>query len=76
MREKPRWEEEVWKTVTPPDDIFCKTCIFRLQPVVVGGDTFERHTYASCRIYESPNMKPRDVLWDGAECEYYEKEIN
>lgn len=71
MSEKARWEEENWKTTTPPDDIFCKTCIFRLKPITVAGQTFERHTYASCHIYDN---KPHDVLWDKAECEYYEEQ--
>lgn len=74
MNEKPRWHDEMMQTVTPSDDIICKTCLFRLADVEVAGTTIKRHTYGNCKIFETPEMKPDEVLWEGAECEYYEKE--
>lgn len=70
----PKWENEMWNTTIPPDDIPCKDCIFRLQDIEVAGEVFKRHTYGECRIYESPKVKPHEVLWDGKPCEFYEQE--
>lgn len=70
----PKWEKEMWATTTPPDDIQCKDCIFRLQPVTVAGETMSRHTYGNCKLYEPPQIKPHEVLWEKKPCEFYEKE--
>ena len=71
---KPRWNEEVWSGTTPPKDICCKDCMFKLEPATIGGQIIERHTYGCCALYEYPDMKPHEVLWDGAQCEFWEKE--
>lgn len=57
---------------SPPDDIVCKTCLFRLPPLNVGGTPYERHTVPFCKIYEQPESKPYEILREGASCEYYE----
>lgn len=68
---KPRWNEEVWSGTTPPEDICCKDCMFKLESVTICGETVERYTYGACKIMDD---KPHEVLWDGAQCEFWEKE--
>ena len=43
----------------------CQTCMFATNP-----------SKCYCQIYEKDDgeMKPNGVLFDGADCEYYEKE--
>ena len=72
----PRWANEKWTTVTPDNNIVCKTCKFRLKPVEVSGKTFERYTYGECDIYKYPSIKPYGVLWNNSECEYYKKDVS
>lgn len=64
-------KDELFNTVTPSDDIPCKTCRFKLQPVVVMGRKVERHTYGTCSAFEN---KPSEVLWKGEKCELYNPE--
>lgn len=73
-KKNPKWNEEMWKTITPPENIQCKDCIFRLKPLTVAGETMLRHTYGNCNIFKGSQMKPREVLWEGESCEYYEQE--
>ncbi len=74
MDKKPKWEEEMFAPITPKDDIHCKTCKFKRPSVKIGDEIVERHTFAICKIYDDDERKPNDVLWEGAECEYYEPE--
>lgn len=72
MREKrPRWEKEIW-TAQSPKAIACETCKFRAT-VAGDGTPLDRASTDTCELYEDPERKPHDVLWDGAECEFYEK---
>lgn len=68
---RPRWEKEIW-TVQHPNAVACKTCKFRAT-VANDGSPLDRASTDTCEIYEAPERKPSDVLWDGAECEFYEK---
>ena len=72
MSEKrPRWEKEIW-TAQSPKAIACETCKFRAT-VAGDGTPLDRASTDTCELYEDPERKPHDVLWDGAECEFYEK---
>lgn len=64
-------DSEVVHYPSPPDDVCCKTCIFRLRPMILEGKEVPRHSWGKCHIYDN---KPHDVLWDKAECEYYEEQ--
>ncbi len=70
----PKWEKEMWKTTSPPEDIQCKDCIFRLRPVTVAGETVDRFNYGNCEIFRGTQIKPHEVLWEHGACEYYEQE--
>jgi hypothetical protein len=73
MSEKrPRWESEMWNTIQPNPKA-CETCLFR--PTEYNGLKLDRADTDTCQIYEHPESKPHDVLWDGAECENYEKAV-
>ena len=73
MNEKrPKWESEMW-TGQEPNPVACESCIFR--PTVFRGTQLDRANTDTCGIFEEPDRKPHDVLWDGAECEFYEKAL-
>jgi hypothetical protein len=38
------------------------------------GEKVESPNAGCCEIYEYPDSKPHEVYFDGAECEYYEKQ--
>lgn len=67
-------KNEEFKSKVPKDNIKCKDCVFRMDNVVVMGKLIKRHTYGQCDIYEYPDTKPNAVLFEGADCQYYEKE--
>jgi hypothetical protein len=69
---RPRWESEIWKTQGVTDKIVCKTCMFRY--IEIKGEKVESPKAGGCEIYEYPDCKPHEVYFDGAECEFYEKE--
>ena len=69
---RPRWESEMWNTQGVSDNIVCKTCIFRF--VEVKGQQEEMPDASTCEMYEYPDSKPNEVYFDGAECDYYEKQ--
>ena len=72
MSEKrPRWESEPLSSqrINP---VACETCMFRAS-IEEGDAPLDRATTGNCEIYEFPDMKPDDVYFDGAECEFYEK---
>jgi hypothetical protein len=71
--DKPKWESEGMNTRSVPDNIVCRTCRFKKPSVTIGGVERERYTHSACLIYEPPNYKPNEILWEHAECEYYEK---
>lgn len=53
-----------------PNPIYCRTCRF-----AHGMPPFEDSPEkASCMIYEHPEVKPSNVVFDGEPCEYYEKD--
>ncbi len=64
-------KDEFFNMQTPPDNIVCKTCKFKLQPVIVMGEKVERHTYGTCLLWET---KPQEILWKGAKCDFYRPE--
>ena len=66
---RPRWESEMMGGIDP-NPVACETCMFR--PSTFRGHQLDRADTASCGIFEDPEMKPHDVLWDGADCEFYE----
>lgn len=64
-------KDELFNMQTPPDNIVCKTCKFKLQPVIVMGEKVERHTYGTCLLWEN---KPQEIFWKGAKCDFYRPE--
>lgn len=61
--------EEIFgcKQVNPK---YCETCMF-----VETREPFGKlPRLANCKIYKYPQSKPEEILFSGAECEYYEKE--
>ena len=70
----PRGEKEPWSTTVPSGNIQCRDCIFRLRPITINGESFDRSAYGNCEIYEYPNAKPNEVLWQGDNCPNYSKE--
>ncbi|MCL2556911.1 MAG: hypothetical protein FWE09_00370 [Treponema sp.] len=65
---KPRWEGEMWAT-TQPNARACATCAHR--PSEYDGETLDRADTDNCRIFRSPESKPDDVYWRGADCKHY-----
>ena len=63
--------DEIIRTRVPPDDIRCKTCLFKLPPVEVMGRITERHTFGTCFVFED---KPSGILWKHEDCELYKFE--
>ena len=64
-------KEEIISTVEPSKNIRCRTCKHKLQPVKVRGKEYQRYTFGMCAAFE---YKPDDVLWENADCEFYEEE--
>lgn len=53
-----------------PDNIVCKTCKYKNQ-----GQSYPHFTKAHCGIYrEDITTKPMNILFDGANCVFYESE--
>lgn len=67
-------KNEEFKSKVPKDNIKCKDCMFRLPDVVVAGELVKKYKNGQCDIYEYPDTKPNAVLFEGADCQYYEKE--
>jgi hypothetical protein len=70
---RPRWENETWGTQGVSENIVCKTCMFRF--VEVEGKQEEMPDASTCEMYEYPDSKPKEVYFNGGECEYYEKQV-
>lgn len=65
------WDEVLG--CTRPNPIWCQTCMF-----AHGKPPFEDlPDKGHCMIYSrsSGEMKPKEVLFDGEECEFYEEEV-
>jgi hypothetical protein len=76
MNEKrPRWESEIWHSETVPADIVCKTCMFQMPPATIDGEVYERYTGSVCQIFEKPEYKPHEILWEHGDCEHHEKAV-
>lgn len=66
---------EDFDPVLPDDDIICKDCVFRKPDLVINGRTVVKcYKNGYCLIYEGGKGKPNDILFNGGDCEYYEKE--
>lgn len=80
MSEKRNFNDEPMKGTFPdPKEIKCKDCAFRDKTVVKLGEKVLHVgvTKAFCKIYEKPpktNGKPSAVLFQNADCKYYQKE--
>ena len=62
------------RTVVPKKNIVCKDCKFKMPDVVVRGETYHRHTFGQCQMYEYPDAKPDAVLFGNSKCDFYVKE--
>jgi hypothetical protein len=64
-------KDEKWSVIhVDPNNIICKTCKHKN-----GGMKYPHYTKGCCEKYPSPLFtKPHDVLFEGADCEYYEPE--
>lgn len=57
--------ENDFAPIVPKDDIQCKTCKFKRSGVI-------GYKIAYCEKYN--DGKPDEILFEGAECEFYEEE--
>lgn len=64
-------DSEITEAPSPPENIYCKSCIFQLPPISIDGTMTSRCNWGRCKILDE---KPYDVLYKGAKCEYYERE--
>ena len=64
-------KDEIIRTTEPENDIPCRKCRHRLQPIEVMGERVERHKFGTCLVYDD---KPQSVLWKGEKCEFYQPE--
>jgi hypothetical protein len=69
-KQRPHWESEMMGGGPAPNPKACETCMFR--PSEFNGVKLDRASDSSCQIYEYPESKPKDVYWEGADCEFYE----
>ena len=53
------YEAENFRMVEPPDDIICRDCKFKVQPVTVLGITVERYKHMMCDRFD---RKPHDIV--------------
>lgn len=65
------WDDEQFKSQTPPKDVICATCKYRLKPVTIMGQEYDRSNYATCGKYE---LKPMGILLGENPCSLYQKE--
>ena len=66
---RPRWESEMMggKKANPKA---CETCAFSHGEAPWADEPIK----GCCEMFEYPDTKPDTVYFDGAECEYYEKQ--
>lgn len=60
---------ELWVGIEPTAEK-CKTCAFAYSE----DDHWGGYLNSNCEIYDDEE-KPTEVLWDGADCEYYTEEF-
>ena len=67
-------ENEDWVAKHPEaDEIQCGDCVFRMPDSKQGDKVIIKGAAkGTCECY--PKAKPSEVLWHGAECEYYVSE--
>lgn len=58
--------KELWVSI-PPAANLCKTCKFAYPDT----EFTKGYEKANCLVFESPEDKPTEVLWDNAECDFY-----
>jgi hypothetical protein len=63
---KDKEAKQLWVSVKP-SAVLCKTCKFAY-PNTEYTKGYEK---ANCQVFESPEDKPMEVLWDGADCDFY-----
>ena len=65
--------EEGFAPTLPADDIVCKTCTFRKPDFAVDGKVILcGYKNGYCDVYAEG--KPNAILFENADCEYYEAE--
>ena len=70
-------EQEPLKGVFPnPKKIKCKDCVFRDKgQMELGGKAIEYGvTKDQCEIFQKPNYKYHEILFQNANCEFYVKD--
>lgn len=69
-RKKNEEASQIWVGMAPSAEQ-CKTCIFALEDTeyTVGAEM------SYCDVYEPPDGKPMDVLWDKTSCEWHVENI-
>ena len=65
-------KDEIIRTTSPGENIQCRTCKHKLEPVEVMGKKMPRYNYGVCHVFKT--NKPAGVLWRGEKCELYSKE--
>lgn len=78
-KRSPNFDQPMKASWPNPNKIVCKDCAFRDKTVVKLGDKTipAGVTKDFCKIYEKPpktNGKPSAVLFQNAECKYYQKD--
>lgn len=67
--------DEKWTTKqVDPDKIVCKTCKFKKPDSIINGRVFPQYIKGVCLKYLEPKTKPAAVLFDNADCIFYEHE--
>lgn len=58
--------------LSPGGDIACRDCLFRDKTVIILDGVVKPvgMTKAFCEVYVKPNSKPREILFEGADCEF------
>ena len=64
-------KNEIIRTTSPGEDIQCRTCKHKLEPVEAMGKKIPRYNYGTCHAFKN---KPMGVLLRGEKCELYSKE--
>lgn len=69
-RKKEEEASQIWVSIAPSAKQ-CKTCVFAAEDTeyTVGAEM------GFCDVYEMPEGKPMDILWDDAECEWHLEKI-
>ena len=56
----------------PPDDIPCRTCLYRMPPIEIDGKYYHQYKKVKCAVYDF--RKPMEVLHREQVCEYYKED--